>query len=245
MKKNHLFIASAALLSLTAFNALAPITSAFADEQSLKTAADVNFVEDDETTKPVDPTDPTDPIDPTDPVTPTPGPLSIDYASSFHFGEQKISAKDQTYNAELVDVTDSTGTAGKRQNWVQITDKRGTNAGWTLTVKQEQQLTSTDASAKELKGAEIKIMNAKPKTSSDNLSAAPSQAPAEITLTPSSEVPVMAAKADEGTGTWVDSFGDETNGDKSISLTVPGVSEKVKDATYSSDLTWTLSDTPA
>lgn len=245
MKKNHLFIASAALLSLTAFNVFAPVTSAFADEQSLKTAADVTFKEDTDPTKPVDPTDPTNPIDPTNPPTPTSGPLSIDYASSFHFGEQKISAKDQTYNADFVDVTDSTGTAGKRQNWVQITDKRGTNAGWTLTVKQEQQLTTTDASAKELKGAEIKIMNAAPKTSSDNLSKAPSQAPTEITLTVGSDVPVMAAKQDEGTGTWVDSFGDETNGNKSIFLNVPGISEKVKDVTYSSDLTWTLSDTPA
>lgn len=241
MKKNHLFIASAALLSLTAFNALAPATSTFADSKTTNTTADVNFKEDTDTTGPVDPIDPTLPVDPTDPGTPTPGPLSIDYASSFHFGDQKISAKDETYYAALVDLNDGT----TRQNWVQITDKRGTNAGWTLTVKQEQQLTSNDTSAEELKGAEIKIMNAATKTATGNTSTAPSVAPADITLTPGTEVSVMAAKQDEGTGTWVDSFGDVTTGDKSVSLTVPGTSTKIKDATYSSDLIWTLSDTPA
>jgi hypothetical protein len=249
MKKNHLFIASATLLSITTISSFVPTASVFADDKTLNTTADVTFKEDSSTTDPVDPTDPTNPINPVDPVQPTVGPLSIDYASSFHFGEQKISAKDETYYAKLVEVTDSTGTAAKRQNWVQVTDKRGTNVGWKLQVQQETQLTTgSDADAKELKGAEIKIMNTTVKTTNDNQSTAPTS-PQEITLipgtsgSPGAAQEVMTAQQDQGMGTWVDGFGDETTGDKSVSLTVPGVSEKVKDGNYSTNLIWLLSDT--
>lgn len=42
-------------------------------------------------------------------------------------------------------------------NYVQITDNRGTNVGWKLTVKQDDQFTTADG--KKLDGAEIKLMN--------------------------------------------------------------------------------------
>ena len=62
---------------------------------------------DNEITPPVDPENPdpekpVKPIDPTDPEGPNPGtqgPLSIDYASSFDFGKNRISNKDQVYFA--------------------------------------------------------------------------------------------------------------------------------------------------
>ncbi|KSU21665.1 extracellular protein [Lactococcus lactis subsp. lactis] len=56
---------------------------------------------------------------------------------------------------------------------------------------------------------------------------------------------MMTAQSNQGMGTWVDAFGSSTTGNKSISLSIPGVSEKVKDAKYTTQLTWLLNDTPA
>lgn len=95
----------------------------------------VSFKANTNPTDPIDPTDPTDPIDPTDPVDPgTPGPLSLDYASNLNFDMNEISTKDEVYHATLVEVKDGESTR-EVPNFVQVTDKRGTNAGWTLEVK--------------------------------------------------------------------------------------------------------------
>lgn len=67
----------------------------------------VEFIPNVDPTDPVDPENPdpekpVKPIDPTDPEGPNPGtqgPLSIDYASSFDFGKNRISNKDQVYFA--------------------------------------------------------------------------------------------------------------------------------------------------
>lgn len=244
MKMNHLFMAGALLLSSASMIGIASVVQA--DDNSVNTTGDVSFIEN------TDPIDPIDPVDPIDPIDPTSGPLSIDYASSFHFGKQKISAKDETYYAafDKVKGTEAGETADK-PNWVQVTDQRGTNAGWKLQVQQGTQLTTgKDESAKVLKGAEIKITNTIAKTTPDNKSAAPTAA-STITLVPGDgEVAgaaqdVMVAQKDQGMATWLDVFGDEETGDKSIALSVPGTSEKVKDGKYTTELTWLLSDTPA
>lgn len=249
MKKNHLLMAGAILLSSGSMMNFASVVHAA--DNSVTTTGDVSFIEDTEPTVPVDPTDPDVPVDPVDPIAPTPGPLSIDYASSFHFGPQKISAKDETYYAAFDKVNDSEGGTIDKPNWVQVSDKRGTNAGWSLQVQQGAQLTTGQGeSAKELKGAEIKIFNTSAKTTTDNKAPAP-KASTNVKLVPGTEgdlgaaQDVMTAQEDEGMGTWLDVFGTDVNGDQSVSLTVPGTSEKVKDGQYTTELTWLLNDTPA
>lgn len=248
MKMNHLLMAGAILLSSGAMTSFGSVVHADDVDNSVKTTGDVRFIEDTNPTDPIDPTDPTDPVDPTDPITPTEGSLSIDYASSFHFDEHKISAKDETYTAAFDTVwADKEHTIKEnRPNWVQVTDKRGTNAGWKLQVTQDSQFTTGEGdAAKELKGAELTIKNAASKSTSDNKATAPTT-PGTINLDPAGAAQdVMTAQKDAGMGTWLDVFGDETTGDKSIELMVPGAAEKVKDATYKTDLTWTLTDTPA
>ncbi|PEF14824.1 cell surface protein, partial [Bacillus cereus] len=104
--------------------------------------------------------------------------------------------------------------------------------------------------SKELKGAQIKIKNGTVATTTDNKATAPT-ASTEITLIPGTSSQagaaqdVMTAQSNQGMGTWVDAFGSSTTGDKSISLSIPGISEKVKDAKYTTQLTWLLNDTPA
>lgn len=253
MKMNHLFMAGVILASGLSVASLSS-EGVSAATNSVNTTGDVTFKEDTTPVGPVDPTDPDKPIDPTNPVTPTNGPLSIDYASSFNFGEQKISAKDETYYASFDKVkvnTENTSLTGTRPNWVQVTDKRGTNAGWKLQVQQGAQFSTTqNGTSKELKGAQIKIKNGTVATTTDNKATAPT-ASTEITLIPGTSSQagaaqdVMTAQSNQGMGTWVDAFGSSTTGNKSISLSIPGVSEKVKDAKYTTQLTWLLNDTPA
>lgn len=250
MKMNHLLMAGVVLASGLSIASLSS-EGVSAATTSVNTTGNVTFKEDNTPVAPMDPTNPNKPVDPTNPVTPTNGPLSIDYASSFNFGEQKISAKDETYYASFDTVKNTGGGVVNKPNWVQVTDKRGTNAGWKLQVQQGVQFSTTqNGISKELKGAQIKIKNGTVATTTDNKATAPT-ASTEVTLIPGTSSQagaaqdVMTAQSNQGMGTWVDAFGSSTTGDKSISLSIPGISEKVKDAKYTTQLTWLLNDTPA
>ncbi|PFR68567.1 cell surface protein, partial [Bacillus cereus] len=188
-------------------------------------------------TPPVDPTDPEKPTEPTDPTNPeekpnpgTEGPLSIDFASSLDFGVNKISNKDETYYANAQKLR-----SGKYvPNYVQISDTRGVNDGWTLTVQQEGQLSNATTQHKELTGSQIKFVD--PTVTSKTVDSPPTPAE-EITLDPSgAESLVMSAEKNAGSGLWVDSWGtvEEMTGDrgekvqktKAISLSIPGQTPK-------------------
>ena len=137
-----------------------------ADGGTYQSNGSVEFIQNDVVTPPVDPenpnpTDPQKPIDPTNPEGPNPGtngPLSIDYASSLEFGQNKITNVDEIYYAQAQGFSDGSIREQYRGNYVQVTDNRGTNGGWTLTLKQEGQLSSSSAKLyKELTGAQISI----------------------------------------------------------------------------------------
>lgn len=229
-------------------------TALAADGGDYKSNGVVEFVSSPEPTNPVDPTNPDPnnsvrPVDPTNPNGPNPGtagPLSIDFASSLDFGKNKITNKDETYFANPQKLDDGRNVP----NYVQISDQRGTNAGWTLTVKQEGQLSNDATMNKVLTGAQIKLVSGKAVSNAEGM-AEPTTA--DIALDPSGAASkVMAAKAGAGAGTWVDRFGTvetvDVNGEsleknKAVTLTVPG--KTPKDAVkYKTELTWTLSDIP-
>lgn len=244
MKKSaYTTLAATAILTSMSFGASSVLADDAKDGAEMNSKGTITYVRDESPTNPVDPTDPnTDkPVTPTDPHDPsTNGPLSIDYVSNLYFGEQKTTGSEMTYHADLDHMKDSTGKDIDRPNFVQVTDKRGSNAGWSLTVTQDSQFKNGD---NELAGATLKLANATLSTANDGT--APSAAPTTIELSVGTAVPVMAAKANEGTGTWLDRFGkDEEEGKTSISLTVPGDTKKVQ-GEYTTSLTWTLTDTPA
>ncbi|EOL49108.1 WxL domain-containing protein [Enterococcus phoeniculicola] len=201
-----------------------------------------------------DPTDPVDPLKPVDPITPTnpdgedpsepgtAGPLSIDFASSFYFGEQTITSVIKTYNALPQAYKDKAGTDTTGPNFVQVTDNRGTEAGWTLKVTQDAQFKTTNIKAgTELEGAEITLDNGNVVTASH--STAPT-GPTQIVLAPGAETLVMSAKATEGAGTYLFDWGtDQASAATSVSLEVPGSSTKYSDR-YETNFTWVLSDVP-
>ncbi|MBC2175792.1 WxL domain-containing protein [Listeria booriae] len=215
-----------------------------ADGGTLGSKADVNFIPNDTITNPVDPTDPDGPgpITPVDPDHPagTAGPLSIDYISNIHFGEQKISGNNEVYKAQLDQIKVGVDETIKDvPNFVQVTDNRGSNAGWHLTVKQDGQFTNGGS---ELTGAVLAFTN--PTVNSASESDAPEVS--DFALNPEGIASdVMNAEENEGMGTWVEMFGsDNQEAAESITLSVPGKTSKVP-GKYEATLTWELTDTPA
>ncbi|MDT2601932.1 WxL domain-containing protein [Enterococcus hulanensis] len=215
-------------------------------------------------TDPIDPVDPENPepgnpvqpIDPTNPDGPEPGtqgPLSIDYASSFDFGKNRISNKDQVYFARAQKYQ---GEQKDTPNYVQITDNRGTNKGWTLTIEQEEQLKAVTPTENDvLKGAEITLAN--PTVESTILYDQKPLAAESLSLVPGETEVVVTAEVGTGAGTWATYWGaveeaeeqdehgntQKVNVTKDVKLSVPG--ETPKDAVnYKTQLTWTLTDVP-
>lgn len=203
-----------------------------------------------------DPEEPVKPIDPTNPEGPNPGtsgPLSLDYASSFDFGLNEITNKSMTYYARAQTYKDG---VKDTPNYVQVTDKRGSNAGWSLKVKQNGQFNATKPTVnKLLTGAEITLEM--PKVVSNGTAVAP-ETVATVNLDPTgAEVQVLSAKEETGAGTWVNSWGTveeikekardgqevSVNVTKAVSLFLPGSTPK--DAVeYKTTLTWLLTDVP-
>lgn len=245
MKKTVLLMTTTASVALLF---AAPIFSQAADTKSEST---ITFEEDGGTgVGPIDPTDPTNPVDPDpsdpNPVVPTTGPLRIDYISNIHFGKQKLTGTDKTYFAAYDKVVEK-GNASNEitvPSYVQVSDDRGTNTGWTLTVSNTQFNNGTA----DLDGTVLRLEQ--PSINSTNLGKAdPSVVTPQIVLDGNGVASnVLVAAANEGIGTWTDMFGlAPTNGEtenKAVSLEVPGVSQKVKDTKYTSELTWTLTATP-
>ena len=198
--------------------------------------------------KPEEPGQPVFPWDPNKPGTPNPGgqgPLSIDFASSFDFGEQEIVSKDMDYKAKAQLASDTELPEGEVPtqevpNFVQITDNRGTEAGWKLTVKQDEQFKATKKANKDLTGAVITLGNANFYTHSESAAAV---GESSLDLTPGETVTVMAATVNTGAGTQFVQWGTEEGKDAatSVNLFVPGSTTKYTDV-YNTTLTWELSD---
>lgn len=160
-------------------------------------------------------------IDPIEPPTNQKGPLVIDAVSSFDFGKIKLG----TLTKEAV------VPEGKKLG-VQVTDKRGTGAGWDLSasITEFQNADKT----KTLK-ASVKIPAGQVNTSaSDSSKAAVAK---EITLNNTAGTVFSAAK-DNGMGSWSDLF--EGNSQK-VELTVP--SDAYVSA-YTATINWSLQDAP-
>lgn len=234
--------AAALLLSLGAAGFTA--NAAEGDPATYSTEGKIKLAIDESGEQPTDPTDPTKPVEPTDPNKPgTPGPLSIDIATNFNFEDGKVSTKDETYNAKPTKLKID-GELVDRPNYVQVTDKRGGQKGWTLSLVQNGQFKTEDEEI--LDGAEISINNMTTIATDGTEATAPSTAPKSITLssTGASTNTILGAAENEGGGKWISSFGNLDTMDSSVKLKVPGKSVQEAKA-YTTSLTWSLADTPS
>ncbi|MGX7418182.1 WxL domain-containing protein [Carnobacterium gallinarum] len=246
-------LAKVTLIGLVAFSALA--LENISQAVTLKSSGDITYLEN--TTEPelVDPEKPGigENIKPVEPNPGTPGPLSIDYVSNFHFNQQMISGNDATYYSTLTDITDADGSSNPRKvpNYIQVTDNRGSNAGWSLAVKQEGQLTSSSTKSV-LEGAKIQISNlaSDSKNKESDGSNVPSLATSvtgnNYTLVPGTSVGLVNAATGQGVGSWTTLFGSnmDHSADTSVSLFVPGKTAKVKEA-YKATISWIISADPS
>ena len=241
-KMGYLFLTTSILAGM----AVSGVTAFAADGANYDSNGVITFTPNNDITNPVDPIDPTNPVkpvDPTDPNGPNPGtagPLSIDYASSLDFGSQKITSKNEVYKAKAQKYLDKDGVEKTGPNFVQVTDNRGTEAGWTLQMKQNHQFKTADDEV--LTGAEITFKNGNVVTASD--SAKPT-GKATIVADPDGALQdVMAAKAGQGAGTYLLDWGtDAATAADSIELSVPGSTTKYAKE-YTTTFTWVLTDAP-
>lgn len=174
--------------------------------------------------KPGDTKKPTDPIDPEEPDKPTGqvGNLTIDYVSSLDFGSFQLQS-----GAVILKANQE---RQKNPN-VQVTDKRGTGEGWTLTVAQTQEFKSAEGHT--LAGAKLTLPAGNLKTNNINNNNAPT--PKTVVVNADSNV-VMLAEKGQGLGTWLDQFAREQT-----TLEIPSGNYA---GSYESELTWTLSNAP-
>lgn len=231
-------VAMITLLSGSALMSTYSASAAVGDSTTSKNS--VNFVaggsEGEEPIGPLDPTNPDnpnpntpiDPMDPDNPGTGHVGPLTINYASNIKFGEQKISGKDITYNGLNADP------------FIQVTDIRGTGAGWNLSAKSTG-FANSDGK-KVLKGAELSFKGGQVKAGSkNNISAAP--VASSIVFNNAASQPVMNAKKEAGKGTWLNVWSGTDQSNENVQLKVlAGTAEA--DTEYTSTITWELADAP-
>lgn len=229
MKKS---ILSTTLLSVLAIGGMSLTVHAETTTDSATSTAKITFEGGDNSSNgPVNPDDPDNPLvdpDPNDPDnhgTGDKGPLSIDYVSNISFGTQEISQSKTVYVAK------------NAKPYIQVTDKRGTSDGWTLTAAASKFVTDDSS---ELKGAVLSFSNGTLKTSSDNVSGKPKAS--NFTFDNNEAQSVMTAKGLSGQGTWLDVFEGEEGNNSNIQLTVPAGSAQAKE--YSATITWTLTAGP-
>lgn len=188
-------------------------------------------------------TDPVDPVDPTNPENPGTNPgeegnntgqdgsLQINYVSNLLFGE----------NVKLTGKTVQAGIKNTATPYFQVSDLRGTGAGWNLKTSLSD---FTNTAGKTIKGASIAFTSGvvrTPNTAKDN-----GATTTDITLQAGSTAVQSLLKANAGTGrgTWLVAYdkADQTE-NKKIMFSAP--TESIDTQTmYTANLTWQLEDGP-
>ena len=226
MKKRYI----TSLFCASCFSLLCLSWPVFAATASSATStATVTFTPGTEPTSPVDPDDPSKPLDPPGQGTGEAGPLSIDYVPNITFGSQAISAAQKVYNANEL------------KPFVQVTDIRGTGAGWNVIAKATA---FNDGTGESLKGSTISFIGGYV-ISANSSAAKPTASTPVVLTTDNAESTVLVAAENSGLGTWVDRwYPTETtaSSNDSVTLTVPAGSATAK--THTSTITWTLADAP-
>lgn len=221
-----------ATLVSTAF-VLVPATKAVAAETSQAT---VNFTTPNEPVSPVDPSDPSKPLDKDKNNGKTTGesaPLTLDYVSNLDFGSHPISTADKTYQATTLNP------------FVQVSDRRGTGAGWNVTAQLSDFQQNGESS---LPGASIQLTDAEVASTSKTPMPVPNSS---ITLNAGSDSAVNVVKASaktdalntaQGLGTWIIRWLSQGQTNEKATLTIPEAT--ATPGNHTATITWTLSDGP-
>lgn len=182
---------------------------------------------------PADPTQPYDPGpgDPTDPPTEETGPLTLDYVSSFDFGTHVADVEQQILESTIL------------RPFIQVTDRRGTGAGWHVTAQLSEFSEGTPATPS-LPGAYITLMNGS--VISPVMDNPPTANDPVVLNAGDVAVQVVTAAEDHGLGSWITRWFPQSPTDSelndSVTLTVPAFA--ASEGTHTATITWTLHDAP-
>ncbi len=226
------------LISLMSLSALAVATLAPATAQAVESNATITAIAGSDPVKPVDPTDPTNPTDPTDPgnggETPEqPGDLQINVVPNLNFGDK----------VEITPKTVSTSLKNETTPFAQVSDLRGTGAGWSLNVSLGNFL-STDNKA--IVGATISFSGGEAVTSNQLTENAAVTNNIKLTAGSTGAQSLMKATAGNGKGTWLARFvntGTAATGNTKIMFEAP-TDQVMANTAYKAIMTWQLADTP-
>ena len=253
MKKTLIYTLSASSLTVLTMGGLLVVNANAASVGVAKSDAKVAF------TTPTTPLTPLDPGTGTNPVTPstpgdtnTPGTvadgqgLSLDYVPNLNFGTHAVPTATTTYSAW--NLTDGTNPLPL---YMQVSDYRAANTGWSVSVKEEGNFTS--ASGSNLAGNTLTLGNsANAVVNAHNIAA---DLPSTGIVVNTAEQVVFAASANKGLGSNLLDFGGSTantakDPDDSAQTVDPAVTLNVlggsaTGTSYSTTLDWTLYNAPA
>lgn len=240
------------------------------DDANYNIKGKIIFEKNDGSVRPIDPENPKEDVTPLNPdgsetSNPAGGLLSVDYASSFTFGKQTIETKNMIYGAQPQQFK---GSNILRGNYVQVSDRRGTNAGWVLSIVQNDQFKTAQNDV--LTGAKLYLGNGvlnspnmteegfKPELAPANfvkdLSLVSEKVTGGLELIPGQTSIIMSADKGKGTGTWTLSYGQSKDKNigvigtndptkSSVLLSIPSSANPVP-SSYESTLTYRLSMVP-
>ncbi|MFS1031464.1 WxL domain-containing protein [Enterococcus casseliflavus] len=195
----------------------------------------------------MDPKDPLQPDNTIDPDNPPDlgvnrGIISIDFISQFNFGSVPIRSSRTSYSAQPQQLNNAEGDTfgGKRPNFIQVTDRRAENSGWTLSARLgEDGFVSNDGH--KLRGVELSLNNIDMVTTGSNNSMRPHYWESRALNT--GRQTLANAEVNQGGGTWIQRYGDQETMADSVVLEVP--SGAVPQATaYTATIHWELSFVP-
>jgi len=182
-------------------------------------------------TTPYDP-DPEDPTDPQDDRTGETGPLTLDFVSSIDFGEEPISADNETYESTTL------------RPFIQVTDRRGTGEGWDVTAQMSE---FSNAEGNTLPGAELSFTNGEVVSNNISQDTSTPTPNSEIALAPGEAAAnVVTAEADEGLGSWITRWfptaGTDAELNDNVTLDIPAGAATEGD--HTATITWELTSDP-
>ena len=226
------------LIGIVSFVSVASVVNA-ADSD-----ATITFIPGDEAPPVLDPTDPDPenpyapdsdiPGDPDDDPTGETGPLTLDYVSSVEFGERQIQGTNARYQATTL------------RPFIQVSDRRGTGAGWNVTAVmttfQNGELTDS------LPGAKLTFTGGSSITVSDNVSNAPNVEQNIVLDAGGDAETVVTADINDGLGSWITRWYPSEDAEEgfndNVTLQIPAGSNIATENIHTAIISWTLTAGP-
>jgi hypothetical protein len=151
----------------------------------------------------------------------TEGTLILDEVSSINFGSNVVSSTTETYQSAT------------ENPFIQVTDNRGSGAGWSVTAQMSNFTKDTETTT--LAGSTVRLMNGV--MSTPGRAEAPTPNPTVELAAGGASVNVVNASQNTGMGTWVENW-------TGSNVTLEVLGGTATTGNHTAVITWTLADAP-